>query len=211
MITVESFEFNFFQENTFVLYDDTKEAVIIDCGCLHKAEEETLRNFIESNQLQVKHLLCTHLHFDHIVGNKFVKDTYGVGPQANKLDLEIPSINEQAKLFGLPTKFDEVHIEKFLVGNETIRFGNSELHVITVPGHSPGSVAFYSAKDGFVISGDALFAGSIGRTDLWNGNKEVLVAAIRSKLLTLPDDTIIYPGHGPATNVINEKYNNPFL
>lgn len=212
MITIKPFEFNYFQENTFVLYDDTREAVIIDCGCCRKEEEKELSDFITENNLTVKHLLCTHLHLDHIFGNSFASKTYGVKPEANKLDVEkLPSPSEQAKLFGLRGQVENVPVGKYIVGNETIPFGHSELQVITVPGHSPGSVAFYNKKNGFAMVGDALFAGSIGRTDLWGGNQEVLVAAIKDKLLSLPDETIIYPGHGPETRIIDEKLNNPYL
>ena len=212
MITIKSFEFNYFQENTFLLYDETREAVLIDCGCCRKEEEKELTDFILENKLTLKHLLCTHLHVDHVFGNGFIYKTYGLGPEANKLDVEkLPSPDEQAKLFGLRQHVENVPIEKYIVGGEIIKFGTSELQVLTVPGHSPGSVAFYNQKNGFAIVGDALFAGSIGRTDLWGGNQEVLVAAIRDKLLSLPDETIIYPGHGPETRVIDEKFNNPYL
>ena len=212
MITIKSFEFNYFQENTFLLYDDTREAVLIDCGCCRKEEEKELTDFILENKLTLKHLLCTHLHVDHVFGNGFIYKTYGLKPEANKQDVEkLPSPDEQAKLFGLRQHVENVPIEKYIVGGEIIKFGTSELQVLTVPGHSPGSVAFYNQKNGFAIVGDALFAGSIGRTDLWGGNQEVLVAAIRDKLLSLPDETIIYPGHGPETRVIDEKFNNPYL
>lgn len=212
MITIKSFEFNYFQENTFLLYDETREAVLIDCGCCRKEEEKELTDFILENKLTLKHLLCTHLHVDHVFGNGFIHKTYGLSPEANKLDVEkLPSPDEQAKLFGLRQHVENVPIEKYIVGGEIIKFGTSELQVLTVPGHSPGSVAFYNQKNGFAIVGDALFAGSIGRTDLWGGNQEVLVAAIWDKLLSLPDETIIYPGHGPETRVIDEKFNNPYL
>lgn len=212
MITIKSFEFNYFQENTFLLYDDTREAVLIDCGCCRKEEEKELTDFILENKLTLKHLLCTHLHVDHVFGNGFIYKTYGLKPEANKQDVEkLPSPDEQAKLFGLRQHVENVPVEKYIVGGEIIKFGTSELQVLTVPGHSPGSVAFYNQKNGFAIVGDALFAGSIGRTDLWGGNQEVLVAAIRDKLLSLPDETIIYPGHGPETRVIDEKFNNPYL
>ena len=212
MITIKSFEFNYFQENTFLLYDETREAVLIDCGCCRKEEEKELTDFILENKLTLKHLLCTHLHVDHVFGNGFIHKTYGLSPEANKLDVEkLPSPDEQAKLFGLRQHVENVPIEQYIVGGEIIKFGTSELQVLTVPGHSPGSVAFYNQKNGFAIVGDALFAGSIGRTDLWGGNQEVLVAAIRDKLISLPDDTKIYPGHGPETRVIDEKFNNPYL
>lgn len=212
MITIKSFEFNYFQENTFLLYDDTREAVLIDCGCCRKEEEKELTDFILENKLTLKHLLCTHLHVDHVFGNGFIYKTYGLKPEANKQDVEkLPSPDEQAKLFGLRQHVENVPVEKYIVGGEIIKFGTSELQVLTVPGHSPGSVAFYNKKKGFAIVGDALFAGSIGRTDLWGGNQEVLVAAIHDKLLSLPDETVIYPGHGPETRVIDEKFNNPYL
>ena len=212
MITIKSFEFNYFQENTFLLYDDTREAVLIDCGCCRKEEEKELTDFILENKLTLKHLLCTHLHVDHVFGNGFIYKTYGLKPEANKQDVEkLPSPDEQAKLFGLRQHVENVPVEKYIVGGEIIKFGTSELQVLTVPGHSPGSVAFYNKKNGFAIGGDALFAGSIGRTDLWGGNQEVLVAAIHDKLLSLPDETVIYPGHGPETRVIDEKFNNPYL
>ena len=212
MITIKSFEFNYFQENTFLLYDDTREAVLIDCGCCRKEEEKELTDFILENKSTLKHLLCTHLHVDHVFGNGFIYKTYGLKPEANKQDVEkLPSPDEQAKLFGLRQHVENVPVEKYIVGGEIIKFGRSELQVLTVPGHSPGSVALYNKKNGFAIVGDALFAGSIGRTDLWGGNQEVLVAAIHDKLLSLPDETVIYPGHGPETRVIDEKFNNPYL
>ena len=212
MITIKTFEFNYFQENTFLLYDDTREAVLIDCGCCRKEEEKELVNFIVENKLTVKQLLCTHLHLDHVFGNPFVYKTFGLKPQAHKLDVEkLPAPDEQAKKFGIPGHMEHIAVEKYLVGNQTIQFGKSELQVLTVPGHSPGSVAFYNKKNGFVIVGDALFSGSIGRTDLWGGNQEVLIAAIKDKLLSLPDETVVYPGHGPETRIIDEKLNNPYL
>jgi glyoxylase-like metal-dependent hydrolase (beta-lactamase superfamily II) len=123
----------------------------------------------------------------------------------------LPSPQEQARLFGIPGKIQTIPIGKYIVGNETVRFGNSELQALLVPGHSPGSLVFYNKKNGFAIVGDAIFNRSIGRTDLWGGNRDILIAAIKDKILSLPDETILYPGHGPATNVIEENLNNPFL
>ncbi|MDH6304382.1 hydroxyacylglutathione hydrolase [Parabacteroides sp. PF5-5] len=212
MITVKSFEFNYFSVNTYILHDETGEAVLIDCGCFRREEELELSNYIIANKLTVKHLLCTHLHLDHIFGNEFVNRTYGLKPLAHKADAEmLPSPQEQAKLFGLQDRLQSIPVEKYIVGNEIIKFGNSELTALLVPGHSPGSLAFYNKKDGFAITGDAIFSGSIGRTDLWGGNQEVLIAAIKDKILSLPDETILYPGHGPKTNVIEESLSNPFL
>ena len=152
MITIKSFEFNYFQENTFLLYDDTREAVLIDCGCCRKEEEKELTDFILENKLTLKHLLCTHLHVDHVFGNGFIYKTYGLKPEANKQDVEkLPSPDEQAKLFGLRQHVENVPVEKYIVGGEIIKFGTSELQVLTVPGHSPGSIAFYNKKNGFAM------------------------------------------------------------
>ena len=212
MITVKTFVFNIFAENTYLLYDETKEAVLIDCGCMYATEEKILSDYITQHGITIKRLLCTHLHFDHILGNNFVFRTYGVNPEAHRHEVKIvPSIKEQTKSMKMNLPVESVDINRYLVENEDIKFGNSELTTMLVPGHSPGSLTFYCSKDGFIISGDALFKGSIGRTDLWGGNLDLLVAAIKDKILSLPDETIVYPGHGPSTTVIEEKLHNPFL
>ncbi|MCD8043749.1 MAG: MBL fold metallo-hydrolase [Tannerellaceae bacterium] len=212
MITVKPFEFNYFSVNTYLLYDDTGEAVLIDCGCSRPAEEKELSDFISQNGLTLKRLLCTHMHIDHVLGNPFIYNTYGLYPEVHRAEVEqLPSPRKQAEMFGLQDRVVDVAVEKYLVGNESIRFGNSELKTLLVPGHSPGSLAFYSERDAFVVVGDALFNGSIGRTDLWGGNHDVLIAAIKDKLLSLPDETIVYPGHGPETRIVDELLNNPFL
>ena len=212
MISIKSFEVNYFSENTYLLYDETKEAVLIDCGCLRMEEQVELSDFITANGLTLKRYLCTHLHLDHVFGNEFVLKTYGLSPEAHKADEEkLPSPAEQARAFGVPIKIKEVPVQHYLVNGERIKFGNSELEVLTVPCHSPGGLAFYNAKNGFVIVGDSICAGSIGRTDLWGGNQDVLLAALQNKILSLPDETIIYPGHGPETRVIDEKLENPYL
>ncbi len=212
MITIKSFNTNYFSENTYLVYDDTREAVLIDCGCAREEEEKEVSQFISDNKLILKRYLCTHLHLDHIFGNEFVYRTYGLKPEAHKADVEgLPNPDVQARLFGIPIVVKNIPVEKFIVNGETISFGHSELTALLVPGHSPGSLAFYNKKNGYVFSGDALFAGSIGRTDLWGGNQEVLIAAINDKLLTLPDETIVYPGHGQQTTIFSEKMNNPYL
>lgn len=212
MITVKTFVFNLLAENTYLLYDETKEAVLIDCGCMYATEERLLSDFIAQNGIKLKRLLCTHLHFDHILGNHFIFQTYGIKPESHRKDAKLlPSIKEQIKSMKvhLPVRFIEIH--DYLVGNEVITFGKSELVAMLVPGHSPGSLVYYSQKDGIIIVGDTLFKGSIGRTDLWGGNYDMLVAAIRDKIFSLPEETIVYPGHGPSTTVAAEKLHNPFL
>ena len=212
MITIKTFVFNYFGENSYLLYDETGEAVIIDCGCFRKQEEEELTAFIDENKLTLKHNLCTHLHLDHIFGNAFLYETYQLKPEASRLDAEnLPSPEDQAKLFGLPQQVKAVPVGHYLTDNEVIRFGNSELKVLALPGHSPGGMVFYNEAQHFLIAGDAVFAGSIGRSDLWGGDMDVLVMAIRKNILTLPDETVIYPGHGEPTTVGTEKKSNPYL
>jgi glyoxylase-like metal-dependent hydrolase (beta-lactamase superfamily II) len=212
MITVKTFVFNIIAVNTYLLYDETKEAVLIDCGCMFTTEEKKLADFITQNELKIKRLLCTHLHFDHILGNNFVYQNYGIKPEAHCKDVELlPSIRRQIKSTGVRLPIQLLDVDDFLDENETICFGESELTTLLVPGHSPGSLAYYSRKDGFIVVGDVLFKGSVGRSDLWAGNHEMLIAAVTDKILSLPDETIVYPGHGPSTTVIEEKNNNPFL
>lgn len=212
MTTVQSFEVNYFSENTYIVYDETKEGVIIDCGCMNKEEQQLISRFVSEQQLTLKRYLCTHLHLDHIFGNQFVWKQYGLKPEASKTDVEgLPSPIDQAKAFRLPLAIQEVAVEHFLAGGQIVQFGKTQLEVISVPGHSPGGLAFYNRKNGFVIVGDSLFAGSIGRTDLWGGSQELLQAALRDRILSLPDETIVYPGHGPETRVIDEKFSNPYL
>ena len=214
MITIKQFEFNPFGENTYVLSDETREAIVVDCGCMTAGERSLFSAYLTEHELTPVRLLCTHLHFDHIIGNAFIRDTYGLQPEASRLDVEqLPSLEVQMAGLGLPPHliFESVPVEKYLAEGDTVRFGRSELQVLSTPGHSPGSLSFYSPADGFVLSGDALFAGSIGRTDLWGGNFRTLITAIREKLLTLPDDTVVYSGHGPATTVSIERNENPYL
>lgn len=212
MITVKSFEFNYFAVNTYLLFDETREAIVVDCGCMNSQEEALLSDFITLHDLTIKRLLCTHLHLDHLFGNHYLYQTYGIKPEAHQADTEmLPSPQEQARLFGIQDPIKEVDFERYILGNEIISFGTSHVKALRVPGHSPGSLAFYSEADGFALVGDALFCGSIGRTDLWGGNQEVLIAAIKDKLLCLPDETILYSGHGSDTNVFNENLNNPFI
>jgi len=212
MITVKTFVFNMFAENTYILYDETKEAVLIDCGCLYATEERILSDFIAQHNLQLKRLLCTHLHFDHILGNNFIVQTYGIKPEAHRNEVKyLPSIKEQLKSMKVRFPVHWTDVKDYLVGNEEIRFGESSLTTILVPGHSPGSLTYYSHKDSIIVAGDTLFNGSIGRSDLWGGNHDMLIAAIKDKILSLPDETIVYPGHGPSSTVIEEKLHNPFL
>lgn len=213
MIQIKQFTFNFFGENTYLLYDETKEAVLIDCGCITPDEEEQLSDFIEANGLTLKRSLNTHYHFDHVIGNAYIFHKYGIRPEIHKdeRDDRSPTLNMQASKFGIPMDFEEIEPLRYIEDNEEIRFGHSVLKAILAPGHSPASLAFYSEADHFLIAGDVLFAGSIGRSDLWGGDFGTLIASIQKRLLTLPDDTTVYPGHGPSTTIGAEKINNPYL
>ena len=209
---IKKFEFNMFPVNCYVLSDETNECVIIDAGCYYEQDKQALKAYIDSNGLQVKHLLNTHLHLDHIFGNSFVYKTYGVKPEAHQEDeFWLTNAVSQAMMFGLKLSDPIVELGKYLVDGEIIRFGNAFLKTIHVPGHSPGGLAFYAEKEGCLFSGDSLFHGSIGRADLAGGNFDTLKEAICNRLLALPDKTIVYPGHGDTTTIGDEKLINPFL
>lgn len=203
---------NPWQENTIVLFDDSGEAVVIDCGVFGKMEEQQLEDFLKQRKLKPVALLDTHLHIDHIFGNNFMKKEYGLEAQAAEADhFYIEHAVEYAAMLGITGITPPPETGKFLKDGDRILFGHSALQVIAVPGHSPGSLCFYSAEDRLLLSGDALFAGSIGRTDLPGGNTQQLLSAIQTKLFVLPDEVEVVPGHGPLTTIGEEKRHNPFF
>jgi glyoxylase-like metal-dependent hydrolase (beta-lactamase superfamily II) len=211
VITIKFFVFSAFQENTYVLSDESKECVIIDPGCFYKEEYSQLFDYITNRELKPVKIVNTHMHIDHIFGLDKVSKQYALIPEFHKEDLYlIHGASDYAKIFGfnninVPSKYD------FIDENSEITFGNSSLKALHVPGHSLGSIAFYNFKDKFVITGDVLFKGSIGRTDLPGGNYDVLMESINNKLLSLNDDVAIYPGHGPSSTIGIEKRTNPYL
>ncbi len=209
---IKRFEFNMFPVNTYVLWDETKEAVIIDPGCFYEEEKQILKDYITDNNLTVKHLLNTHLHLDHIFGNPFVEKEFNISPSANKADeFWIEEAPKQSRLFGFELKEKPISIQHYLYDGDVVTFGNNLLDVIHVPGHSPGSIVFYNKTEHCMFSGDVLFQGSIGRADLTGGNFDELIEHICSRLFVLPQQTVVYPGHGPSTTIGNEKKNNPFF
>lgn len=209
---IKRFEFNMFPVNCYVVWDETNEAAIIDPGCFYDEEKQALKNFIENNHLTVKHLLNTHLHLDHIFGNNFVEAEYGLQPEAHHADeFWIEEAPQQSRMFGFPLKDVPHPVGKYIHDGDIIKFGNTTLEALHIPGHSPGGLVFYSAKDHCMFSGDVLFQGSIGRADLKGGNFDALIENICSKLFILPNETIVYPGHGPSTTIGNEKQDNPFF
>lgn len=210
---IKTFEFNPLQVNTYLLYDETGECVVVDPACFFPDEKELLLNFIIDNNLVVKRLINTHLHFDHIFGVNFLTLQFGLKLEAHRDDLFLlDNLPQQLQMFGFPAAADFTpEIGSFLDENRPIEFGNQRLEIFHIPGHSPGSVLFYNEKAKKLIAGDVLFNGSIGRTDLAGGNFLQLIEGIRSKLFPLPDETEVYPGHGPKTTIGHEKSNNPFL
>lgn len=210
-MNVASFVFNAFQENSYVLYDDTKEAIIIDPGCNSPEEQQELSNFIESNGLKPVQLINTHCHIDHVLGNKYVSEKYDLGLQAHKG--EEMMLNNQpnvAMMYGIPYDPSPA-ISTYLSEEDTIQFGDTTLEIYFTPGHSPASISFFHKESRQLIAGDVLFQGSIGRTDLPGGSFETLIESIKTQFYPLGDDVIVYSGHGPSTTIGVEKKNNPFL
>jgi hydroxyacylglutathione hydrolase len=211
VVTLKTFVFNPFQENTYLLFDETRQCVIIDPGCYAEYEYHTLFNYIKEEKLKPVQLVNTHGHIDHVLGIAKVSSQFNLVPLIHKEEKKLLDIApEQGLMFGLslsplPEEW------KFISDKENVSFGNSTLQVLYVPGHSRGSVALYGATDNFVITGDVLFKSSIGRTDLAGGDYNTLINSIEKKLMTLPDNTLVFPGHGPSTTIGEERISNPFL
>lgn len=212
MVQVEIFTFNLFAENTFVLWDDvTKEAAIIDPGISTVEEQKIIADFISLKSLTIKYLINTHCHIDHILGCSFVKSNYKPVFYAPENDLPLlENANKQAQMFDIV--FEEPPKPDKLISEETELFlGNSKIKFLFTPGHTPGEFCLYIEKEKICITGDVLFKEGIGRTDLWGGDYDTLIRSIENKLLSLPDDVIIYPGHGEVSTIGYEKQYNPFL
>ena len=211
MIQIQSFVYNPYQENTYILFDETKECVIIDPGMYTATEQNEVTNFIKAEQLKPVLLLNTHCHIDHVLGNKFIYDSFGLLPQFHEGELPVlAAVVSYAPQMGIRYELSP-NPEKFLPETGTILFGESRLDLIFAPGHSPAHLCFYSKADNFLIGGDVLFYGSIGRTDLPGGDFNTLIKNIKEKLFLLPDDCVVYPGHGGETSIGFEKANNGYL
>ncbi len=210
MIHIRSFTFNPFQENSYVLHDETGEAVIIDPGCYEKAEHAEIKNFIALKDLQVRLILNTHCHIDHVLGNEYLKSQFQVPLLIHSLELPVlKAVKVYSSNYGFPL-YQEALPDGELLPGIPVKFGKSQLDVLFVPGHSPGHVAFYEPDQKFIIGGDVLFHRSIGRTDLPGGNHRTLIESIHRQLFVLPDDVVVHPGHGPSTTLGEEKAYNPF-
>lgn len=216
MLKIQQFVFGPVQENTYILYDEaSREAAIVDPGCMRHSEEDRVRDFIEEHGLTPVMLLCTHQHFDHVWGAAFVLRQWPhIKAYGNRIDFEkLPLPSEQLKGYGIPLPLEDVPMERYTLvqQGDLIRLGGEELRVLFVPGHAPGHIAFYAGESDILLSGDTLLQGTIGRTDFWYGDYDQLVEAIKSQYMTLPDETIVFSGHGPETTIGFERRKNPFL
>jgi glyoxylase-like metal-dependent hydrolase (beta-lactamase superfamily II) len=211
MAKIRSFINNPYQENTYILFDETRECAIIDPGMYTASEQNAVVNFIQDNQLKPVLLLNTHCHIDHVLGNKFVFDQYGLKPQFHEGEsyvlAAVPAYAPQMGIRYEPSPLPDHYLSE--TGN--ISFGDTELQFIFAPGHSPAHLCFYDEADNLLVGGDVLFRWSIGRSDLPGGDYDLLIRNIREKLFTLPDDCLVYPGHGPETTIGFEKEYNPFF
>jgi hydroxyacylglutathione hydrolase len=207
---IQRFEFNPLQENTYVLFDDTKECVIIDPGCYDADERDELTSFITDNNLVVKALWNTHCHIDHVLGNAFVKRTYNTKLWIHPADEPVlKAVSSYSSNYGFH-QYEETSVDEYFQEGQLVSFGTQKLKVLFLPGHAPGHVGFYHEESKVVIAGDVLFYNSIGRTDLPGGNFDTLIQSIQKKLFLLPDDVTVFPGHGPETTIGYEKRTNPF-
>ena len=213
MTTVHSLTFNAVAENTYLVYDnDTKETIIFDPGCYSNAEEAKLAGTIERLGLKPVKLINTHCHFDHVFGNAFVKKKYGLELGFHELEVPVLEMGPVVvKMYGMPPMTPSPPADYFIAEGDKITLGDATFEVLFCPGHSPGSICFYNAAENYLIAGDVLFDGSIGRTDLPGGDHQTLLGSIMTKLLPLPDETVVWPGHGGSTTIGKERGTNPFL
>lgn len=212
MIKIQSFIFNSFQENTYILFDDTKECIIVDPGCYEKYEQKLLLDFVVKNKLNPVKLINTHCHIDHVLGNHFVAEKWKLELAMHELDVPtLKSVKDYSTVYGFHNYQESPLPFHFLNEGEKVKFGESELDILFTPGHAPGHIVLHSKNYDFIIGGDVLFQMSIGRTDLPGGDFDTLIESIKEKLLPLDDNTKVYCGHGPTTNIGFEKANNPFL
>lgn len=212
MTQVVALPANPFQENTYLVYDETGECIIFDPGCFTPDEQIAISAKIDELRLRPVRLINTHCHLDHVFGNRYVAVTYNLPLEIHELELPVlNAVPAVCELYGIPYPDPSPQPQRFLQAGEEITFGNSRLQMLFTPGHSPGSLSFYCEESKFVIAGDVLFYGSIGRTDLPGGDHDTLIQSIKLQLLPLGDDITVYPGHGPATRMGYERKNNPFL
>jgi len=209
MVSIKVFCFNAFSENTFIIENDSK-CIIVDPGCYEADEYETLKRYISEKGLSPQSIINTHCHIDHVLGVDQLKDYYNIPFYIGKNELQVlRSAKLSAPIFGF-NQFREAEHDGFLSEGEEVKLGNISLKILDVPGHSPGHIALYDDDSKICIAGDVLFLNSIGRTDLPGGDYDTLINSIREKLFVLPEEVVVYPGHGPETTISHEKRHNPF-
>ncbi len=213
MLNIQVFPVNMIRENCYIVSDESNEAVIIDCGAFFQEDKESIRTYVEEKSLKIKHLICTHGHFDHILGDEFVYETFGVKPELHAADAMLYNhCDEQiAQFLGEKLNITLPILGEFVDETSVVQFGSHEFSVIPTPGHTPGGVSFYCKNENVLFSGDSLFRRSIGRTDFPYGDEQLLIRKLQENVLPLPDCTKVFPGHGPSTTIGEEKTENPFF
>lgn len=211
-LDIQRYSVNMLQENCYVVSDETKECVIIDCGAYYEEERQAICDYITNNKLVPKHLLVTHGHLDHNFGNETLYKTFGIKPEVSARDeqLMMHAKQQAAQFYDMELDISMPSASRLLEENDEIMFGNHTFKVLETPGHSKGCICFYCEEEGILFSGDTLFRGSIGRTDLGGGSMMMIIQSLRF-LAQLPDETVVYPGHGPVTTIGDEVAHNPYL
>lgn len=212
MIHIARFTFNPFEENTYLLYDETGACIVFDPGCWNASESAQLLTYIQDNQLKPERLINTHCHIDHILGNRFIAERFGLELEIHQGELVVlehgPAV---AARYGMPYPEPSPMPGRYIEDGDWIAFGHSRVQAILAPGHSPASLCFYAPEEKLLVAGDVLFEGSIGRTDLPGGDYDTLIQSIQERLMVLDDDVVVYPGHGAETTIGVERQTNPFL
>ena len=213
MITVKRFTCNMLAENCYLVHDETKECVVIDCGVMYEEEGVAISQYIRDNDLKPLHLLCTHGHFDHCLGNGLIFREFGLKPEVHADDQFLMDTMQQqtTQILGVSLPMEVPPVGKYLTDKDIITFGNHTFHILHTPGHTPGGICFYCEEENVCFSGDTLFRMSIGRTDFERGSYEQMVASLHNVLAKLPPETKIYPGHGPVTTIAEETHYNPYM
>ena len=213
MLNIKTFTCNMLSENCYVVSDESNDCVIIDCGAFYPEEGQAIVSYIRGQQLTPRHLLCTHGHFDHCMGNGFIFRAFGLKPEVHQDDSFLMEKMERQTndILGIPIHLDVPPVGKYLTDNDTITFGSHTLQILHTPGHTPGGIVLYDAEEHIAFSGDTLFRMSIGRTDFERGSYEGIITSLHHLAIRLSADTFIYPGHGPQTTIADEIRYNPYM
>ena len=213
MLNIKTFTCNMLSENCYVVSDETNECVVIDCGAYYPEEAQAIINYIRKQQLTPRHLLCTHGHFDHCMGNGYIFKAFGLKPEVHQDDNFLMEKMERqtGEILGIPIRLDVPPVDHYLTDNDSITFGRHTLQILHTPGHTPGGIVFYEANEHIAFSGDTLFRMSIGRTDFERGSYEDMISSLQLLAQQLPAETTIYPGHGPLTTIADEIRYNPYM